>query len=227
MRAGVFDRGWVVAQLDIEIAQDALAATGALIIPSFAAPGPPGVNVERIYRSRVRFLIASYPWSFAQKQAELSRKGDGDGWTSRFAMPVDLMGMPDGYYSDQDCRRSIARFELDDGDVQADADRLWCDYKRLPPVTIWPDYFVELVLQACKVEFALAIREDRPLHDKLHREVYGSEQYMGQGGLWSLTTAIDARSTPTKSASMTGDPIRRVRQSGVGFFYNDDDWPDA
>lgn len=216
-----------MAQADVEIVNDALAAIGGFTIPSFLAPGPPGVNVERIYRAQLRFLVGSYPWHFANGFAALTRETADLKilWAYRYRMPNNRLAPPTAYYDQPDSkRRPFTDYELGDDGVLTNAERLWCSYRRLPPAQHWPSYFVELLRLACMAEFAMAVREDRSLRKELRIELFGAPQYMGQGGQWALATSIDATLAPTQSMAATGDPVLDHRLSGAGFHYSHEEW---
>lgn len=211
---------------EIDIVNDALARIGGHTIPSFASPGPPGTNVERIYRAQLRHLLGTYPWHFTKDIAALTRESTAPAirWKYRFRLPHNRLVPPKAYYDRADAKRPFTRFELVTDAVLSDASALWCMVQRVPDVRHWPAYFVELVSLATMAEFALAIREDQPLRAKLKRELYGAEQYLGQGGLWALATSADAQAAPSESMNETGDPVSGFRQSGAGFHYDDGEW---
>jgi hypothetical protein len=88
------------------------------------------------------------------------------------------------------------------------------DYRKKPPVVIWPSYFVDLATHVLAAAFAIPVREDKSLRDEMHRIAYGPPEMEMRGGMFAVAKKLDAKAKPTKSMFANGDPFTAARFGG-------------
>ena len=204
----------------VTIINRALSRIGCLAVQSEAEPGPAGVGVLHTYDSVLEDLLSKYPWHFAKRFAGLTRlaKTPPKGWRSAFMLPPDRLDPPRAYYEGASEDRPTSRFELALDEVYADSDTLFAEYRFRADPRYWPGYFRELVVLALAAEYALEIREEVTLRDRLRRDCYGPPEYQGEGGQFAVAAALDAQSQPGDQPAGGFDPLTSIRHG-----YDDDD----
>jgi len=200
----------------VDVVNRALTGIGCQPITSFAAPGPAAQTPQQTFERILDDLLSKYPWSFAHTHAPLDRLTalPPAGWTAAFALPSDRIGPPRAYYESANDRRPFTRFHLTENMVYADASQLWAFYPRLPHPAIWPGYFSELIILCLQAEFALSIREDHVLRDKLRRDAYGPPETQGMGGQFGVAALLDSQAQPAGQVDGGHNPITSARFGG-------------
>lgn len=194
---------------DVQICNSALLAIGCLPIQSFAAPGPSGQIVPVTYNSVVPFMLGNYPWRFSLKHTWLARLTDVPlhQWKYAFRLPPGRIGPPRGYFIEGD-DRPYTRFEVIGDTVLTDAEKLLAEYQWAPPPDQWPQFFrmlIDLILQS---RFALSIKEDEALSDRLRVQAIGHD---GDGGQFATAMSLDAQSNPSPIIDGGRNPITEAR----------------
>lgn len=197
----------------------ALSRIGCLPIQSVSSPGPQGHGPLLTYTSVVEAILARYPWHFTKAFTALSRETatPGMGWTSSFLLPADRLALPRAYYASATDDRPLMRFQILGNSVLTQTDALYCEYQKNWDPAYWPKYFAELVTLALAAEYALEIREDQGLRDRLRRDVYGPAEYMGDGGEMKVAQDLDAQAEASKQVAGGANPLTDIRSD-----YGDD-----
>lgn len=207
---------------DLKQLNIALASIGCHPLASFDAPGPAAEPPGLIYEAVRNDLLGKYPWHFTTRFAELSRKGDGQKhWRSEFHLPPERLSLPRAYYETSGSERSLKRFELFEKTVCADTDQLYSEFQVVPSAAHMPAYFLEILRLGVAAELALVIREDRVLRRELRSNLYGSEQYQGEGGQFAVATTLDSQSQASRRIDANEGPIMIAHNAGS---WADDDW---
>jgi hypothetical protein len=211
---------------DIELINRALGRIGAIEIVSLDDPGPNGLNVVRTWESVRDDLLSKYPWHFTKAYQALSQLTPAPirGWQFAYQLPSDRIGPPRAYYDSSTDSRPLNRFEIADDTILTDATQVWAFYQRLVPASYWPGYVRELIIVAAAAEYAAQIRENWDLRKQLRREVYGDEQYQGEGGQFKIATDLDAQSIPATQIDGGRNPLISVRW--LGSDARGEDWDD-
>lgn len=195
----------------------ALGAIGATPLGAETAPG--GAKLVTIYDRAIGALCSSYPWTFQRRITRLvqlttppvSRYAYG------FACPSDLDGSPLALYTSVDAEQRrmppVVDFEFAENVVFSDEPVLWMRYVRLPNPALWPSYFYNLAVMALAVEFAIPVREDAALHDRLHDRVYGTTAMMGEGGMLGQAKAVNSSGNASASIQIGSNPLIACRRS--------------
>jgi hypothetical protein len=210
----------------VTIANRAVARIGGIPIQSFDVPGPSGHIVPQTYNAVLDDLLGKYPWHFTKKKAALARLTDPPliGWTYAFQLPSDRLAPPRAIYNASNDRRPFMDWEPEGDKILTDAEQLWASYQWRPDPNWWPTYFRELVILAVAAELAGALREDWNLRKSLRREVYGEEQYQGEGGQFGVCSALDAQSAPSDVIDGGRNPLTAVRYSPGDARSGFEDW---
>lgn len=210
---------------DVTIANRAVARIGGIQIQSFANPGPSGHIVPQTYNAVLEDLLGKYPWHFTKKKAALQRSASPTpGWTWRFQLPPDRLAPPRAIFNSATERRPFHDWEPMGDAILSNAEQLYAIYQWRPSPDWWPTYFRELVIMAVKAELAGGLREDWALRKSLRLEVYGSEQYQGEGGQFAVATSLDAQAQPSQEIDGGRNPLTEVRYSPGDARYGFEDW---
>lgn len=198
----------------IQLIDDARTAIGAGPLQSETAPGAD--SAIRIYERVIKHLLSCYPWSFGKRKRQLVRLADAPAqhWKYRFAKPSDMAGAPRAIYDDGSERATpISEFELLEDAIHANAPALWALYTLKPDPSQWPGNFTEVAVLALAAEYALSVREDSALRDKLRRDVYGAPEQQGEGGLLAQAKAADTQAQPAPRVMRAYNPLIDIRRS--------------
>lgn len=191
----------------VRVINAALARIGAIPIQSDMDPfARPHVEVYDAVTKR----IFAYPWSFAKTTRRLVARADAPDpahWLTWFDLPPDRIGPPRAVYTDPDCRRPLTDFDIADGRLLCNDAQAWLVFMRFVTWERWPGDVYELVQVAMMAEYALSIREDRPLHDRLYQKAFGTPQQNGMGGLLSSALENDSQGTPSTVVGGGENPL--------------------
>lgn len=210
---------------DVTIANRAVARIGGIQIQSFAEPGPSGHIVPTTYKSVTEDILGKYPWHCTKKLAALQRSADPtERWLYRFQLPPDKLAPPRAIYNSLTEKRPFHDWEPMGDAILSNAEQLWATYQWRPSPDWWPTYLRELIIKANMAELAGALREDWALRAKLRIEVYGSEQYQGEGGQFAVAASLDAQAQPSQEIDGGRNPLTEVRYSPGDARYGFEDW---
>lgn len=149
--------------VDLTYINAALTRTGSSTLTSLTGTSPGAVIAAQNYETKVKALLAEYPWKAAKKTVLLSAyDGDLEGvpaepWTNGYQKPTDLVeihtiknaGSPIDYAIMGDA--ILANY-----DTTAE---LLCHYAWRVPETWWPAWFAEGVTQMMEAMFLRGIGE--------------------------------------------------------------------
>lgn len=166
-----------------------------------------------VYDSVLRFIVSAHPWSFTTVTRRLSRltAAPSQHWNYQYQMPTDMIGGPRAVFKVSDKRQPFHDYELVGSALATNEAEIWLQYQRLPEIVYWPGYFVELLTVALMAEYALSVREDAVLRERLRGDAFGSPQALGYGGLMGLARAHDGMSKPSPSLSEGESPLIDAR----------------
>ncbi|HRN83284.1 MAG TPA: hypothetical protein PK857_00570 [Hyphomicrobium sp.] len=200
----------------IDIIDAALLRIGSEPIHDDGAAG--GEALLAIYQSVTGYCLSAYPWTWNRVVRRLVRLSDPPVafYAHQFDEPDDMLGAPRAAYASAGCHQPLSRWERLGGKILADVPDLWIEMDKRSEPTAWPAYFAELVQVAIMAEFALSIREDRALYDRLHAQVFGTPSEMRQGGMMGVAMNADAQSKPSEALDMSrgSNPLLAARSGG-------------
>lgn len=202
----------------IEIIDDALVMIGAQPLQVETVRGAD--RRIREYRAVVTGLLTGYPWWFSVRVRKLNKiVGEKPAqWLYRFALPADMLGGPRAAYDRAPGNpfhawELVASEEPDrPGELHSDAEEVWLRYAADVAPQFWTGYFRVLVLAALKAQFALSVREDGVLAERLRKEAFGTPEERGAGGVAAQARAQDAQSKPSQSLTLGNNPLIDVRR---------------
>lgn len=204
--------------LRIDIIDRALIRVGALPLQTETARGASLRIAE--YDGIVADLL-SHPWSFGQRKRALTRLSGAPElhWAYRYALPTDMIGPPRAVFDSSDARVPFTDYELvasadatRPAELHTSAETVWLQYACNVAPQFWPAYFAEMAVLAVAAEFALSVREDVQLRDRLRREVHGDAQMPGAGGKLAEAKLKDAQGKPSARIGVSGNPLIDVRR---------------
>lgn len=200
----------------IGVINSALVRIGAL--PVVDEQDPAAFQHVTIYDG-VLADLASKPFDFFKTTRRLVQLGaapEPRQYAYQFALPADRIGPLRAVYADAESRVPTTDYEIEvreDGSpvLLADAEKLWGTILRTVDPARWPGDFMEAFTMTLMAEFALSVREDRPLHDRLWQKARGTPQEAGMGGL--MRTALENNSQESPAVVVGGgyNPLIDVR----------------
>lgn len=198
----------------ITIINRSLSRIGCRPIQSETSPGPAGIGVVLTYDAILEDLLSKYPWHFTTRFAALSRLTETPplGWTYAFLLPPGRLALPRAYFESASDDRPLSRFQLSEHKVFTKTEALFAEFQVTPPVAHWPGYFRELVTLCVAAEYALEIREEPSLRDRLRRDAYGPPEYQGDGGQFKVAADLDAQAGASKQPAGGRNPLSDIRE---------------
>lgn len=193
----------------IDRINNALVRIGALPVLSDDIPAArPHVEIHDAVLGR----LASQPLSFLRSTRRLvQRDGKPEGiWLYAYDMPAESMGPPRAVYYDLDLD-PLQEWDIEETRLLANKPQIWATITTLANVARWPGDFVELVNLGLMAEFALSVREDRALHDRIYQKAFGTPRENGMGGLFATVLENDAQGTPSTPVGGGYNPLVDVR----------------
>lgn len=205
----------------IEICNAALARIAAEALQSEDAPGAD--QVLRLYDDTIRFLIGLKRWRFATRTVLLSRLAEAPAsgfWLHQHKLPNDRIGLPDALFDKSRADSGVAGgrpftdYELGEDVVLTDAVTIYCRYRFIPTVPMWPALFRECAIVLLASHCAATINEDNGVRDELRQEVLGDPRVPGALGLVGKASSFDAQSSPSRIVDGGGGVLIDVRRAG-------------
>jgi hypothetical protein len=207
----------------LAIIDEALVSIGALPLQAETAPGAESRIAE--YDTVVAAILSGYPWTFSTPTRRLTRLAltPPVAWRYAYARPVEMIGAPRAAYDQADCRQPFFAWELIviiDGEghkvpvLATDAEQVWLTFTSSIDPQWWPGYLKQVIVEALKAQYALSVREDRQLAERLKAAVYGSTATPGELGLLGHARNMDASAKPSSvlGQALTGNPLIMARQ---------------
>lgn len=165
------------------------------------------------YEQVIDALLSLYPWSFARGLARLNRLAAPPGahWAYAFDLPTAMLGSPRAAFDDATRRVPLMDYELQDRLLLTDAPDVWLLFTKRADPGIWPAHFRELAVLLLAAEYALAVREDAVLRERLRADAMGPPQMMGEGGLMARVKSLDSQAQPSPQAAVGNNPLIDAR----------------
>lgn len=197
----------------ITLINRALLRIGAQPLQSEDAPNAP--IYLAVYDS-VMERISVHPFWFLLTTRQLTRLSAAPpvGWLYAYQMPAEITGAPRAVYTDPKSLNVTTSYDLEGDKLYANDAQIWLTFMQIEATGRWPGDFRELVTVAMMAEFALSVREDRTLHDRLYAKAWGTPSEQGTGGL--LASALDNASQATPS-TIVGDGVNPLIDVRHGF----------
>lgn len=203
---------------DIEICANALVRLGAIPIQSFDDATDIATACKTIYFSKKKYILSSYPWRFSMKFIQLSRDvmpPDAQ-WRYQFTLPSDRIqsGFPAVYTSNSIGANTINDWTIIGNKLMTNEKEIWVKYQYDVEESLWPEYFIELMIKIMQVELVQIVTDNTQLYQELKYEVYGVPSDGGFGGLVNMVQNIDSRDTPTtyiKDFALTDARVLNVK----------------
>lgn len=153
----------------IRICSQALVKIGAEPITSFEDGTAEAETARMLYQAAVDARLASHPWHWSKRWAQLVRKAgvtipSAVGRSAVFSLPADCF-RPIGFFVNG---QSTADFVLAEGLVYLnaeDADVVEAQYHGRVDETAWSEGFRKAMVDLLAAEFAIPLRDSREMQD--------------------------------------------------------------
>ena len=157
--------------------------------------------------------LSAHPWTFYRRMRRLVQLALPPEilWAYAYQLPADRIGPPRALYWDTRSRTPLTEYDIQGDQVLCDQPQLWADIPLISDAVLWPGDFQELQQVALMAEYALSVREDRALHDRLYQKAFGSPGQNGMGGLLASCLENDAQATPATTVGGGVNPLIDVR----------------
>lgn len=197
----------------VQIANRALARIGCIPVQSFDITSDRVQNVKRIYDSVVEDIFSKGRWHCGKRTLGLTQIDGAPPryWKNKFVLPPDRIGLPEGYFDSKEIKQPLTLFELTDNEIWTDANTVFAVYPVIPLPVNWPGYLREVVQLGLMAEFALSVREDPALRNKIRGDLYGAEQYQGEGGQFGVAMALEAQAHAQVDFDGGHNPVTSAR----------------
>lgn len=188
----------------------ALLRIGAIPIQSDIIPG--SEQHVAVYDGVVERLAAD-PWTFLKTTRRLVQLATAPlrGWLYAYQLPPEMLGGPRAVYADQATDQPLTTFDIEGDQLLCNQPQVWLVFTRFDAVARWPGDFRELVTLALMAEYALSVREDRALHDRLYAKAFGTPAQNGRGGLYAAALENDSQGVPATTVGGGANPLIDVR----------------
>lgn len=194
----------------IDLINHALMRIGAAPILSDLVPA--SAAYVAVYDD-VNERLAAYPWTFGRQTRRLVRREAAPEaiYAYGYDLPAEMLGPPRAVYAEPQQRRTVTDYDIQGRVLLCDVAQVWLVLPGVSFPETWPGDFRELHRLALMAEYALSIREDRALHDRLYAKAFGTPAQNGMGGLLASCLENDAQATPGDEIGGGGNPLIDAR----------------
>jgi len=183
----------------LSICSDAMMMLGASPISSFSETSDGARIADRLYDDVRDSLILQYPWSWSVKKVQLARLEAAplNEWKYKYAMPGDLLGVPQAMFNSSAVgSRPVRDWEVYGTAAYCNYETVYIDYQYSVPEALMPPYFLRLLKAACASMFAIPVTDSSAKADFFHAMSYGSPGENMRGGLMRMAMTIDGGKPP-------------------------------
>ena len=199
---------------NVALANAALALLGADSLVSFSDPAELGGNVARIFAATVRARLASYPWRFTLRKAQLSRLAEAPAteWQYQHQLPAGMLALRALFPSNTPGAAPVAEYERFENQVLSNQTELWADYQAEIVPELWPATFYLMVQNALASDLAQLVTGSSSLAEFYAVKAYGTPGQGGAGGLTGEARRLDAQQQPPQR--LHSFPLIQARLGG-------------
>ncbi|HEY7805205.1 MAG TPA: hypothetical protein VIC30_12345 [Orrella sp.] len=187
----------------LSICSDALIMLGASPLSSFSDGTDAAQICDRLYDDLKDTLVASYPWSWSFKKAQLARLSEEpvNEWKYNYALPGDrLSGVRAVFNSGSSGARSIqSGWEILGDKLQTSEEQIYIDYQYSPQEFELPTYFVQLLKYAMAADIAETVTDQITKAQYFEQKAFGSPGENRRGGHMRVAMNIDGANKPTEA----------------------------
>lgn len=189
---------------DITITNQALTLLRANTISSFNDGSNEADIADLYYDDFLKDIFSRYPWSFAQKRAELTVSGTDpvNEWDYAHSLPSDNERIIAIFNSDQVGAQPIKRWKRRAGFIDSNEAELWALYVYVVDEADWPGYFIQYAIHALAALLAMPITDDEDVALKWRRVAYGTDEDNERGGKFGVAASADSQQTTPEEVAM-------------------------
>jgi len=191
-----------MALTKFDIASSALIMIGASPVASFTAPDSAEQQAcALLYQSCVDHWLSLYPWRFASRTTELSKRPESPPpteWQSTYIAPSGFKAIQKVVTGPGNIHQPSLPFDRFENEIRTNytgTEKLWCIHTYEPPISYWPGYFVQLIEYGLAHKLSFAISGKLDLQADLAKSV---ELY------FRLAKNADSRQQTTRKLPLRG-----------------------
>jgi hypothetical protein len=146
----------VDATIVLAIGNEALALLGAQPVSSIDEGSDLAATLTRVAPTTIAKALTVHPWACTIAQVQLARLADppGNGYRYAFALPVDRLNVLRALASPLPGAPSLSRWRVVEDKLHADAEAVWADIQRVPPLHLWSPHVRSFVSTALAARLA-------------------------------------------------------------------------
>lgn len=133
-------------------------------------------------------------------------------WKYSYIIPPDAIGLPNAVFSSASARVSEGDFEIFGQRVYCNYNQLFMDYTADVPESLWPAYFVNMMVSCLIAEIAFSITDQQNVADTWRMVAYGSPSDGGLGG--DLGNAMNINAQGNATPGIVNDVFVNARFGG-------------
>jgi hypothetical protein len=143
----------------LAIGNEALAMLGAQAVAQVDEGSDIAATLFRIGPTTLAQVLTAHPWACTLAQPRLTRLADppGNGFRYAYAMPAGLLVFRRALASPLPGAPSIGRWRIVGEELHTDAEEVYADVQREPPLEAWPPHLRAFARAALAADLALTV----------------------------------------------------------------------
>lgn len=199
---------------DVKICNAALRMIGSGGINSISEPTTDKEAIcADIYPLARDTLLSSHEWNFNLVERTLAVDADKtpvQNYDYAHRLPSALLAGPYSVWGDGSSSPVFDYVNAEDY-IHSDYAVVKIMCRIVPPVSIWPTWFIDLFMHDLAMRFAKPVADNTELVQEYRIKAYGPAALDGQGGMFGKAKLLDAKSEPVKTLFRNGDPLTSTR----------------
>jgi hypothetical protein len=185
----------------VALCNQALRLLGEGTITSFTEGTELANTCATLWQDTARGLLASYPWRFTLRKAELSRLADApiNEWPYAHQLPPGQLVLRQIFASPTPGVSPLLEYERFEDQVLARQPQLWADYQAEVDPALWPPAFALLARYALAADFAVPVAGSMSAAEWWDRKAFGGPGEARMGGQMGVARRLDAQQQPPQA----------------------------
>lgn len=195
----------------VALCNQALRLLGEGSITSFTEGTELANTCATLWQDTTRALLASYPWRFTLRKAQLSRLADApiNEWPYAHQLPPGHLVLRQIFATAAYGARPLLDYERFEDLVLSRQPALWADYQAEVDPALWPPAFTLLARYALAADFAVAVAGSMTAAEWWDKKAFGSPSEARMGGQMGVARRLDAQQQPPQA--ITDFPLIQAR----------------
>lgn len=182
----------------LTLGNEALALLGAGEVQSRDEGSDLAATLFAVLPTTVMACLTVHPWRVTLGRWQLVPLATPPltQWRRAFVLPTEVLAVRAAFASPHPGALPLDRYELQGRALFADADQVWIDGQREPPLAAWPGYLRAFVRAAAAADLAIAVAAATSQADHWHARAWGRGF---EPGLLGRAKAMDAQQAPPRT----------------------------